>query len=439
MSFKGISILDAMRCPAIPVSVQPSNRGVTVGSSAMDFPQFKMVDLNAFYRRFRGAGPEQIGVTFIPPMNSMKPIPPRAALLPKIVQAQLAAKAKVRAASDLPRNFSWTNSSDVQMKNAKLPSNFLLGPPNQQKCGSCWAMSSVTALGDRWAIQKAVRSPLLSTKVVCGCSQSNCCDGGLPDNAGHYFEDVGVPLDSCWPYAQFCAGDSSECNTCQSAIKVPECVDKSKPLLWKARRGTTYLLTSATEPTESVIRDNIDRIKLDVYNNGPVIACYWVYSDFFAGKWPLTNNVYIHEGGQLAGGHAVTIVGWGETDVRGKMIPYWLARNSWDVLWGEGGYFKFAMGLYNPDVGFDHVVKTTWGLLGGVYRFEADPMSGERTADDERKEDGGGGVAPEPSDGKGFRDLSLVAKIISIFISILILFILILLVIFIMKKIASNR
>ena len=49
-----------------------------------------------------------------------------------------------------------------------------------------------------------------------------------------------------------------------------------------------------------------------------------------------TGGVYKHVSGDIAGGHAVSIVGY--DDVAGA----WIVRNSWGPEWGEGGYFRIA-------------------------------------------------------------------------------------------------
>ena len=46
--------------------------------------------------------------------------------------------------------------------------------------------------------------------------------------------------------------------------------------------------------------------------------------------------------GELDGGHAVKIVGWG-TDSAGG--PYWTVANSWGPNWGMSGFFNIARGV----------------------------------------------------------------------------------------------
>uniref|UniRef100_A0A1I7WE26 Pept_C1 domain-containing protein n=1 Tax=Heterorhabditis bacteriophora TaxID=37862 RepID=A0A1I7WE26_HETBA len=63
--------------------------------------------------------------------------------------------------------------------------------------------------------------------------------------------------------------------------------------------------------------------------HGPVEAAYTVYEDFYKYK----KGIYVHTAGDVLGGHAVKIVGWG---VENK-VPYWIVANSWSSDWGENG------------------------------------------------------------------------------------------------------
>ena len=51
-------------------------------------------------------------------------------------------------------------------------------------------------------------------------------------------------------------------------------------------------------------------------------------------------GVYRHVTGEVLGGHAVKILGWGTENG----TPYWLVANSWNYDWGDKGYFKILRG-----------------------------------------------------------------------------------------------
>ena len=61
-----------------------------------------------------------------------------------------------------------------------------------------------------------------------------------------------------------------------------------------------------------------------------------VYADFVNYK----SGVYHHVSGQLLGGHAIRILGWGNEDG----TDYWLVANSWNEDWGDQGFFKIVKG-----------------------------------------------------------------------------------------------
>lgn len=70
-------------------------------------------------------------------------------------------------------------------------------------------------------------------------------------------------------------------------------------------------------------------IRQEIFTHGPVQAGFSVYADFMHYK----SGVYQHVTGQMEGGHAVTIIGWGTED----STPYWLVKNQWNTTWGDNG------------------------------------------------------------------------------------------------------
>lgn len=86
---------------------------------------------------------------------------------------------------------------------------------------------------------------------------------------------------------------------------------------------------------------------------GALVACFTVYTDFFAYK----SGIYRHVSGEASGGHCVSIVGYNDTE------GYWIAKNSWGQNRGENGFFRIAYGECGIDSSMfavDGIVETGW-------------------------------------------------------------------------------
>ena len=83
-------------------------------------------------------------------------------------------------------------------------------------------------------------------------------------------------------------------------------------------------------------------IMREIFDNGPVTAAMMVYQDFMTYK----SGVYIYTNGGLLGGHAIKIIGWGVLNG----VKYWLCVNSWNIYWGEKGFFKILRGVNHMQI-----------------------------------------------------------------------------------------
>lgn len=76
---------------------------------------------------------------------------------------------------------------------------------------------------------------------------------------------------------------------------------------------------------------------------GSVFVTYDVYTDFFNyGK-----GIYKYTTGDLAGYHAVKLIGWGYDWFRDT--NYLIVQNSWGAAWGDKGFFKIEQSQCNID------------------------------------------------------------------------------------------
>lgn len=302
---------------------------------------------------------------------------------------------------------------------------------NQQNCGDCWAQSSTSALTDRFIIQKDIQNldlnALITTQCVMG-SLNEGCDGGIPANAGSYFEQNGA-IDSsstcprwssiCTPNIDCSINDTSTPNlpTCDTIRD--ECT-KSNPVIYKAVQGSTrstvtYDQSGNVDPASTIINMKTELLK------GPFVACFYVPKDFMVSAlgytWEDTGGIYINgayndildkrmsnsvksnlgiskpsdwgeimmEGGSPSA-HAVEIVGWGIGNAGSYgRIPYWIVKNSWGEDWNEKGYFRTAMNDYastgkhlNVNICLDVPQVTSGGLFGGGTAFDPDLSTGDK-------------------------------------------------------------
>nr|XP_024424419.1 cathepsin B isoform X2 [Desmodus rotundus] len=167
------------------------------------------------------------------------------------------------------------------------------------------------------------------------------CNGGFPSGAWNFWKKQGLVSGGLYDSHVGCRPYS-----------IPPCehhVNGSRPPC-SGEGGDTPKCSKICEPgyspsykedkhfgcdTYSVPSDEKE-IMVEIYKNGPVEAAFSVYSDFLLYK----SGVYQHVTGEMVGGHAVRILGWGVENG----TPYWLVGNSWNTDWGDNGFFKILRG-----------------------------------------------------------------------------------------------
>ena len=138
------------------------------------------------------------------------------------------------------------------------------------------------------------------------------CNGGNTLLAWTHMKYTGITTEECMPYV---SGNASV------PICATVCADNSTIVRYKA------------SDFKHVTADNMME---EVYKNGPYVTNFQVYRDFKS----YSSGVYQQITGELLGGHAVMLIGYGTED----SVPYWIVQNSWGDDWGEGGMFRIIRG-----------------------------------------------------------------------------------------------
>jgi cathepsin B len=212
---------------------------------------------------------------------------------------------------------------------------------DQSSCGSCWAFGSVSSFESRACIATG-NDVKYSPEQTAFCFNYDGCGGG--NNVWSDFKSSGVVTggdftdnkgDTCSRYSlkpcahhvpadekyQPCPSSEYPSASCPKSCEDGYSKSFSED---KLRAATVY----SNRGEENMMKDLVE--------NGPMYVSFTVYSDFPTYK----SGVYKHTTSQFLGGHAVTLVGYGELDGE----KYWKIKNSWNENWGNGGHFLIARG-----------------------------------------------------------------------------------------------
>lgn len=258
--------------------------------------------------------------------------------------------------SDHSYRFSTTASRQVPIE---LPlafscikewSGMITGVFDQEKCGVCWAVACSGAFTDRIRIKSSGKflgngdyiSPFaLAACIKCGNNNScpRVCEGNYLDDVLDYLVDHGAVA-------------QSDIDKYSKQEYEYHCFDYAahnvKP--WKgSRKYRVNIFPPGLLTTSSNLRDNERAIMEEIYLHGPVCTIFKVYvpNDY--------RNFYVHSSGiyghgwsdepkQTDGYHAINIVAWGQDVIDGKVVKYWIIRNSWGGSWGSQGFAKILRG-----------------------------------------------------------------------------------------------
>jgi C1A family cysteine protease len=223
----------------------------------------------------------------------------------KSLAAGEAARATAVSAAGAPAQFDSRNAGGA---------NYVTPVKDQGDCGSCVSFGTVATMETVAAFtrgQPGLKLDLSEAHLFYthGANDNATCDTGwMPDRALKACHDVGITYEDYFPY--------SPRNRSGAKLNAD----------WPNRLATT--------PSYAALTGNPAAMKEQLAACGALIACFLVYQDFFSYK----TGVYRHVTGALAGGHCVTLVGY--DDAQGC----WIAKNSWNTSWGDGGFFRIGYG-----------------------------------------------------------------------------------------------
>lgn len=237
--------------------------------------------------------------------------------------------------ADIPDNFdsrtNWPNCPTIQEVR------------DQGSCGSCWAFGAAEAMSDRICIASSGKNNYhISAEDLVDCCSScgDGCNGGYPEAAWEYFEQTGLVTggnfnskEGCLPYT-IASCDHHVNGTlppCQGEQPTPKCTKKCID-----GYTTPYSQDKHFGASAYSVGRKMAQIQTEIMTNGPVEGAFTVYADFLSYK----TGVYKHTTGAELGGHAIKVLGWGVEN----SVPYWLVANSWNVEWGDKGFFKIFRG-----------------------------------------------------------------------------------------------
>ncbi len=142
-----------------------------------------------------------------------------------------------------PSHLDWRNNSG----------NYVTPIRDQRSCGSCWAFATTAALESATLITLGTPGVdiNLAEQILVSCSGAGSCGGGYTSYASDYFQDTGLPLESCYPYTGTNGNCGNACSNWQSSTykivrlvgrnKIRRCAEKRSLYVWPPRHDDAGL------------------------------------------------------------------------------------------------------------------------------------------------------------------------------------------------------
>jgi cathepsin L len=236
---------------------------------------------------------------------------------------------------DLPREVDWRKLGVVTPVK------------NQGMCGSCWAFASAAVLESHIALQTNVLMELSEQQLLsCAsnpmwCGGTGGCTGATAEIAFEHVKQHGIVSEWSFGY-QSGHGANVSCPLSQQSHSSILRNDVSGSELYKESVATISGYVSLESNNYQVLMNAVAKL-------GPVTV------SVAAHPWMLYQSgvldVPFNATGATDIDHLVVLEGYGTDGISGE--DFWLVRNSWGPLWGEGGYIRLKRvdpnTLGNPD------------------------------------------------------------------------------------------
>lgn len=205
----------------------------------------------------------------------------------------------------LPKSIDWRNN---------MGKNWLSPIKDQGRCGSCVAFAVMGMIESAYNIQSYGMNydVNLSEQYLFACGGAKCTQGWYLSSGLDFMKKTGAPDEVCAPYLSGNMGADFSCSSACSSANSRKVYINS----YKSYGG--YFSPAPLNDIKKALQA------------GPMMSRMTVYEDFML----YSSGVYKHVTGGVAGGHAITIVGYNDDD------HAFIVRNSWGPAWGENGYFR---------------------------------------------------------------------------------------------------
>lgn len=203
--------------------------------------------------------------------------------------------------------------------------------PDQLACGSCWALAATRVMQAHSEIHTAVPRTFSAQQLVsCVPNPNRCggeggCQGATVELAYRWVMQHGLANASEVPYF----GNETSCGI-------------SQPMA---------LASTESSVSNADVRNSASSFGMTGWEKTPMNK-YRPLMQALAEHGPVAVSVSAHNWGlyetgifngcpeDVVIGHAVVLIGYGQTTVTNTTVKFWQVQNSWGPFWGEAGKMR---------------------------------------------------------------------------------------------------